>query len=278
MKRSSKISLVLVASVSAVALAGCEPATDTTPAQPDLQVTSAVYANVTECVDAKAKEATPAGQAPTQAVKDLAKEACLTAEKTAKTNFANTAPSYSSRAACEEQYGPAACAPRSNYSGNSNDSNVFMPLMVGYMLGSMNNSTPLYYGAGSWRDRDHDRPIYAGGYNSRPVGYQNYKSSNYQAPAYQANRSYKSDLKTSTSMTPPSSLRGGFGSSFKASPVKAPIAPHVPTSSAAFKASTYSGGSSSYRSSGGYSSGSKASFGSSSRGGFGSSAHFSSGG
>jgi uncharacterized protein YgiB involved in biofilm formation len=269
MKRSSKITLVLVASVSAVALGGCEPAAQ--PA-PDLEVTSSVYSNVQECTDTKAKAATPAGQAPTAAVIALAKDACVTAETKAKAEFANTAPTYSNRAACEEQYGPAACAPRSNYSGNSNDNSIFMPLMVGYMLGNMNNSTPLYYGAGSWRDHDRDRPIYAGGYNSRPVGYQSPKA--YQATPSRsaAGSSFKSDLKTSTSMTPPSSLRGGFGSGgFKAAPGAVHAA--VPASSVAARTS-------SFKASGGYSSGGyKSSSSVSSRGGFGGTSHgFSSGG
>lgn len=182
MKRSSKISLVLVSSISAVALAGCSEQ----PERP--RDTGGTFSNKAECV----------------AVYDA--ETCDAAEKLALAEHEKNAP-RSTRDQCIADYGPDMCRPANDGSG------MFMPLMVGYMLGNaMSTPAPLYYGPGSYRDRDRGNvsmysssPRYSGSVGAAP-----YRNTSYTAP-----RTTQGSLKSSTAMTPPSTQRGGFGSTFK---------------------------------------------------------------
>lgn len=188
MKRSMRVSLVLVGSVSAMAmLSGCE---EPAPQIPD---NGGTFANMAECV----------------AVYD--KETCEAAEKIAKSEHLKNAPKFNTLEACRAEYGDM-CDSGNNYGGSGD---VFMPLMVGYMLGNaMSTPAPLYYGPGAYRyrdRRDYSAPIYTSGSGysrSAPIG-----SGAYYNP--KATTSTKASLKSSTAMTPPSSQRGGFGTSFK---------------------------------------------------------------
>jgi uncharacterized protein YgiB involved in biofilm formation len=246
MKRSKRIGLVLIATASAVALAGCEPQ------QQDLQVTGQVFANRDECLAMKDSSGhsiyTP--------------QACDAAIQGAKQKYAATAPQYASLAECEAQFGPAACTPGTTYGvPREQGHDSFVPFMVGYMMGSANNSTPLYYGPGTWHSGN--RAIYAGGYATRPIGY-------YNAPVAAPTASFKSGLNGTTAMTPAPSLRGGFGANFHAT---------APTVAAPRQSFFGSSSGASARASGIGSSSRMGSIGASARGGFGGSAHgFSAGG
>lgn len=188
MKRSRQITLTLLASVSVagvVSACGDEPAPR--PSQ-DVAVTSAIYNNLQEC---KADGNTD--------------EAC-----NQLLNLVNTAPRFSSQQSCEDQFGPQACAPRSDSSGNS----FFGPMMMGYMLGSLGNGSAYDYDRDYYRyrnsdyyrrDRDRTYSGYYGGSggrytgSSRPVP----ESGRYS----QANPPVKA-----TPVQPPASVRGGFNS------------------------------------------------------------------
>jgi uncharacterized protein YgiB involved in biofilm formation len=244
MKRSTRVSLVLLTSVSAAAaLSGCEPAPQT-PAD-----NGGTFANKAECV----------------AVYDEA--TCEAADKLAQKEHLQNAPKFNDRQACIEQFGPDMCRPASVYGGSGD---VFMPMMLGYMMGSaMSTPAPLYYGPGSYRERErrgsgYMAPIYTSGRGygrGAPIG-----TAPFNAKAG-TGVSTKGSLKSSTAMTPPSSIRGGFGNSFKpTNTFKSTVDPLA----AAAGRSTVSGGS--YGSGKSYSSGSsfKSSPSVSSRGGFGS--------
>lgn len=193
MKRSTRVSLVLLASVSAAAtLSGCE-AGPPTPVD-----NGGTFANKAECI----------------AVYD--QETCDAADRLARTEHLQNAPKFGSREACAAEYGADMCQPASNYGGGSN---IFMPMMMGYMMGSaMSTPAPLYYGPGShrYRDRrDYNAPIYTSGRGytrNTPIGAAPFSSNRSNAVAP---KTTKGTLKSSTAMTPPSSIRGGFGNSFK---------------------------------------------------------------
>ena len=188
MKRSQRITLTMLATVSVVSMvAACDDTPQTKAPAADVAVTSAVYSNLTEC---KADGNTD--------------EACA-----ALVNLVNTAPQFTSQQSCEAQFGPAACTPRTDSSGNS----FFGPMMMGYMLGSIGNGGGYSYDrdydryrSSSYYNRDRERTrsgYYAGGGGgSRAVPNSGrYSQAN---PAPSAPRSVP--------VTPPASVRGGFNS------------------------------------------------------------------
>lgn len=189
MKRSSQVSLVLLASAATITLAGCED-------QPNLPPDNGgTFANKAECV----------------AVYD--QRTCDAAERLARAEHAQNAPRFNRREQCVAEYGEEMCQPASAYTGNNNDGGIFVPMMIGYMMGSATSSpVPMYYGPGSYRNRNRANyyaPIYASGANYRssgPIGQAQYTSQQ---------RTTQGTLRSSTSMTPPGSQRGGFGSSFR---------------------------------------------------------------
>lgn len=196
MKRSARVSLVLLASVSAAAaLSGCEQ-TPTAPAD-----NGGTFANKAECV----------------AVYDQA--TCDAADKLAQQEHLQNAPHFSTQAQCAAEYGADMCRPASAYGGNSG-SNFFVPAMLGYMMGSaMSTPAPLYYGRDAYRHRNEPgfvAPIYTSGqgYNrTAPVGRAPFATTG--AFSSKPTISTKGSLKSSTAMTLPPTARGGFGSSFK---------------------------------------------------------------
>lgn len=108
MKRSKSIGLVTMG-VSVIALTACE----------EPQVDALVFDNLQQCL----------------ADQDLTREQCETNYSEARNRHVATAPKYTSQQACEADFGSAQCeqAPQQTQSGGS----VFMPLMMGYMMGSM---------------------------------------------------------------------------------------------------------------------------------------------
>lgn len=108
MKRSKSIGLIAM-SASVVALTACE----------EPQVEAALFENLSQCL----------------ANGDVDRSQCEADFKAAKAQHAQVAPKYTSQADCEADFGPQQCetAPYQTQSGGS----VFMPLMMGYMMGSM---------------------------------------------------------------------------------------------------------------------------------------------
>ena len=108
MKRWNSIFVVMMMGVSAIALSSCEEA----------KVDAAVYDSVEQCI------------------KDpgVPREECEQSYKEARTQHAAVAPKYSSEVDCQADFGVEKCeqAPYRTSSGGS----VFMPLMMGYMMGS----------------------------------------------------------------------------------------------------------------------------------------------
>lgn len=193
MKRSTQVSLVLLASVSAMAtLSGCDEAPEQIPDN------GGTFTSMAECV----------------AVYD--QQTCSQAQALAGKEHVQNAPHFGSQAACAAEYGADMCRPASAYGGASN---VFLPMMMGYMLGSATSTpAPLYYGSRRDRDRYHysggGSPVFTSGrgYNrSAPIG----------AAPYASNRATvkttKGGLKSSTAISSGTvpTQRGGFGASFK---------------------------------------------------------------
>lgn len=108
MKRSKTIALATMG-VSALALTACSEA----------QTEALVYTTVEECL----------------AAGDLTKSQCEAAYRTAESQHAEVAPKYANKADCETDFGAGACetAPYRT----TNNSSVWMPLMMGYMMGRM---------------------------------------------------------------------------------------------------------------------------------------------
>ena len=112
MKRSKTIGLVAM-SASIVALTACEePAVD-----------AAVFETLSQCL----------------ANGDVDRSQCEADFKAAKEQHAKVAPKYTSQADCEADFGAEQCesAPYQTQSGGS----VFMPLMMGYMMGNVDADT-----------------------------------------------------------------------------------------------------------------------------------------
>ena len=124
MKRSKSIGLVTMG-VSVIALTACE----------EPQVDALVFDTLQQCL----------------ADQDLTREQCETNYAEARNRHIAASPKYTSQEACEADFGAAQCeqAPQRTQSGGS----VFMPLMMGYMMGSMLSgrngvvSQPLYRSA-----------------------------------------------------------------------------------------------------------------------------------
>ena len=109
MKSWSSASVVLMASVSLIALTACE----------EPKVDAQIFESLTQC-----KESPNANS-----------DHCEASYKEARNQHAAVAPKYSSEADCQADFGAGKCeaAPYKTTNGGS----VFMPLMMGYMMGSM---------------------------------------------------------------------------------------------------------------------------------------------
>jgi uncharacterized protein YgiB involved in biofilm formation len=113
-------------SASAIALSACE----------EPKVDAAVFESLQQCIDDA----------------DFSRAACEENFREAQSRHGTVAPKYASKADCQADFGGGRCeqAPYQTSSGGS----VFMPLMMGYMMGSMIGgrgsviSQPLYRSAG----------------------------------------------------------------------------------------------------------------------------------
>ena len=123
MKKSHSIRLVLLGSAS-VALAACDdgglPSKD-----------ARFYPTVNECIA------------------DLGTKPCEDAKVAADKTQIAEAPRYSQKQQCEQEFGAGNCESRQEAGGGS----FFMPMMMGYMVGSMMSgnrfSQPVYRGPGT---------------------------------------------------------------------------------------------------------------------------------
>jgi len=137
MKRSKRIGLITMGA-SVIALTACD----------EPQVDAHVFDSLQQCL----------------ADKDLTREQCEANYEEARKRHVASAPKYASRDACEADFGAEKCeaAPQKTQNGGS----VFMPLMMGYMMGSMLGgrsgvvSQPLYRSADdakTWRTADNQK-------------------------------------------------------------------------------------------------------------------------
>ncbi len=136
MKRSRSIGLVMMSAGAVFLTASCE----------EPQVDAAIFEDVQQCL------AQPGADEQT----------CRDAFQLARQQHVEVAPKYTDKAACEADFGEGQCedAPYQTQGGGS----VFMPLMMGYMMGRMMSGgmrgvapQPLYRSAndpGSFRTAD----------------------------------------------------------------------------------------------------------------------------
>ncbi len=139
MKRSKSLKLALMGA-SALTLAAC-----------DNPENVAVFESVEQCE-------TEAG---------FDRETCEANFKQAESEHIRVAPKYTSAADCEADFGAAQCevAPQTTQSGGS----VFMPLMMGYMMGSMLGNTSRVASQPLYRSKD-DRANFRTGDNQKVAG------------------------------------------------------------------------------------------------------------
>ncbi len=109
MKRRNSIVVTLLMGASVIALTACEEPT----------VDAAVFENLQQCLSDP----------------DMDPDQCRQSFTAARSQHQSVAPKYSSATDCEADFGAGRCeaAPYRTSGGGS----VFMPLMMGYMMGSM---------------------------------------------------------------------------------------------------------------------------------------------
>lgn len=122
-KRSSLLAAFLATASLAPLLSACS---DPTPPQPT------VYTDVASCI----------------ATNPDKKDDCEKAFSASAAAQKTSAPQYTDKARCEAEFGTGNCETRHSSSGGND---LFAPMMMGYMLGSMNNGPnyyPVYYSTG----------------------------------------------------------------------------------------------------------------------------------
>lgn len=138
--RRSRFVALLSMGTAAVALTACDDPTSTT-----------VYESQEQCIESKLYDASE----------------CTTQFAKAKQTHLAAAPAYASARECEAEFGPGKCepAPGAQQAASSGGHSLFMPLMMGYMMGSLSRGgtavppQPLYRGweggrSGAFRTAD----------------------------------------------------------------------------------------------------------------------------
>jgi uncharacterized protein YgiB involved in biofilm formation len=113
MKRSKKATLLLMAPIATLILAGCA----------EESVDALVFKNPEECA----------------ASSTLSPEQCKTDYEQAKKQSAVVAPKYADKSACEADFGAGKCEIAPINPQQTGSSSFFMPMMMGYMMGRMFN-------------------------------------------------------------------------------------------------------------------------------------------
>ena len=141
MKRSKSLVLTSMVAGAGVSLTACDASPDGVGGQP---VDAVSYASVAAC---KADGQVPAAQ-------------CEQAYREADAADAQSAPRFSERQSCEEQYGVDQCVPRNNGS-------FFTPLLTGFIVGQALNNL----GGGGYRGAPLYRDRFGGyvGYGGTPI-------------------------------------------------------------------------------------------------------------
>jgi uncharacterized protein YgiB involved in biofilm formation len=131
--------------VSVVILSAC--------GEDEPEVKSKIYENVTQCEADVEKSVTE--DVPAMTVDD-----CKAQFEVARTAHETQAPKYADKAMCEQEFGTGNCETKET-PGTSGDggSSFFMPMMMGYMMGSSGNQGGNTYVNNRYHDdRDRDRP------------------------------------------------------------------------------------------------------------------------
>ena len=171
MKRLSSISIAMLASVSVLALSACEEPT----------VDAAVFENLQQCLDNP----------------DMNPDQCRDNYQAALNQHASVAPKYTSKQDCQADFGAERCeqAPYQTSTGGS----VFMPLMMGYMMGSMLGG----------RGRVAAQPLYRSSGDSK-----NFRTADNKNVGGKTGRTQVASSAASRPSTKSSTIRrGGFGRS-----------------------------------------------------------------
>lgn len=113
-KRSRAVALTILGAAS-FAIAGCR----------DEQVEAEAFPNLAAC-EAEAKSGGL-----------FTLDQCKQAFAEAETLHAESAPRYDSLAVCEEQHGAGNCGSEEQQVSNGGSGSIFMPLLAGYLIGSM---------------------------------------------------------------------------------------------------------------------------------------------
>ena len=109
MKSRSSVSVAALLSACVIGLTGCE----------EPKVDAAIFDSVQQCINEPG----------------MLRDECEKRHAEAKSQHAAVAPKYASAKECQAEFGAGQCeqAPYRSQSGGS----IFMPLMMGYMMGSM---------------------------------------------------------------------------------------------------------------------------------------------
>ena len=174
MKRWNSISAAAVMSVSAIALSACD----------EPKVDAEIFSSLQQCTDNS----------------DSTREQCEQGYKEARSQHAEVAPKYTSKNDCEGEFGAGRCeqAPYQTRSGGS----VFMPMMMGYMMGSMMSS-------GGRRSSIFPQPLYRAA--DDPKGYRT--ADNRKVSSKTGRTQVASSAGRRPSMKRSTLSRGGFGAS-----------------------------------------------------------------
>lgn len=159
MKRTStmKVMTIGLVTVSAFALSACQDETST----------ASTFKDVDQCVSAaKMVDAT------------FTEADCKSGFTAAQAENAKSAPRYDAMSVCEQEHGAGTCVSEARAGGSS----VFLPMMMGYMVGSMLNDND--------RDRRYSHsyapmyPVKGGGYSTATGVYASgFNKSGYVSPA-----------------------------------------------------------------------------------------------
>lgn len=166
MKRSRYVAL-LAMGASALALTACG----------ESETPAGVYTSVEQCI----------------ADKQFSDAECNKAFATAKDEHKKVAPKYASKTECEADFGAGKCedAPTRTTSGTS----MFMPLMIGYMLGRSLGGQPAFT----------PQPLYRGANGT------NFRTGDNRAVSAKTGMQSVPRSTTSSSFKSTTTSRGGFG-------------------------------------------------------------------